>query len=104
MQPRMETSLEAAGKTPVCKVDFWLRRQRRLLVGGYETHQTLFGEGNFCGKGIFDVKLYWELLKDAFAPETVLSHDLLEGTRLRCAFLPGVKAVDSLPQNGGFLF
>jgi cyclic beta-1,2-glucan synthetase len=104
MQPRMETSLEAAGKTPFARLISGCGGSDVYSSAAYETYQTLFGEGNFCGKGIFDVKLYWELLKDAFAPETVLSHDLLEGTRLRCAFLSGVTVVDSCPKTADSYF
>jgi len=104
MQPRMETSLEAAGKTPFARLISGAGGSDIYASASYETYQTIFGEGNFCGKGIFDVRLYWELLKDAFAPETVLSHDLLEGTRLRCAYLSGITATDSCPKTADSYF
>lgn len=47
-------------------------------------YQDLFGEAIFTGKGIFNVKLFYELLKDEIPENTVLSHDLLEGSYLRC--------------------
>lgn len=104
MQPRMETSLEAAGRTPFARLISGCGGSDVYSSAAYETYQTLFGEGNFCGKGIFDVKVYWELLENAFAPETVLSHDLLEGTRLRCAYLSGVTATDSCPKTAASYF
>ncbi len=104
MQPRMETSLEAAGKTPFSRLISGCGGSDVYSTAAYETYQTLFGEGNFCGKGIFDVKIYWELLENAFAPETILSHDLLEGTRLRCAYLSGVTATDSCPKTAASYF
>ncbi len=104
MQPRMETSLEAAGKTPFSRLISGCGGSDVYASAAYETYQTLFGEGNFCGKGIFDVKVYWELLKNAFAPESVLSHDLLEGARLRCAYLSGVAATDGCPKTPASYF
>lgn len=104
MQPRMETSLEAAGKTPFARLITGAGGSDVYASAAYETYQTLFGEGNFCGKGIFDVKIYWELLQNAFAPETVLSHDLLEGSRLRCAYLSGIAATDGCPKTPASYF
>ena len=49
-----------------------------------DTYQDNFGEGIFTGKGIFDLKLYSKLLKKEIPENTVLSHDLLEGSYLRC--------------------
>lgn len=47
-------------------------------------YQDLFGEGIFTGKGIFNVELFHKLLKKEIPENTVLSHDLLEGSYLRC--------------------
>ncbi|MDD6800720.1 MAG: glucoamylase family protein [Firmicutes bacterium] len=103
MQPRMETSLRSARKTPFTVLqsnggsDIYSN-------AAYETYQSVFGEGIFCGKGIFDVHVFASLLDDAFPDESVLSHDLLEGSRLRTAALTDISLTDSLPKTPSSFF
>ena len=99
LQPVTETSLSSAGDTLFSA----------LMTGGggndvyasafYELYQTVFGTGIFCGKGMVDAAVYDALLQDAFPDQTVLSHDLLEGARLRCGLLTDVKVTDGCPGN-----
>lgn len=49
-----------------------------------DVYQDLFNEGTFTGKGIYDLHVFYNILKDAFPENTILSHDLLEGNFLRC--------------------
>ena len=44
-----------------------------------DVYQDLFNEGTFTGKGIYDLHVFYNILKDAFPENTILSHDLLEG-------------------------
>ncbi len=62
-------------------------------------YQDLFGEAIFTGKGIFNVKLFYELLKDEIPEDTVLSHDLLEGSYLRCGLESSIEVIDSFPSK-----
>lgn len=99
MQPRMAVTAPSATGT----------RFSLLLCGSggldvyssatFDVYESLFGRGIFCGKGIFDLDVYNELLPDAFAEEEILSHDLLEGSLLRCAFLSDVVLTDTFPKT-----
>lgn len=62
-----------------------------------DTYQDDFGEGIFTGKGIFDVNLYDEILKNKIPENTVLSHDLLEGCYLRCGLSSDILLMDGYP-------
>ncbi|MBQ5602309.1 MAG: hypothetical protein IIU77_05755, partial [Clostridia bacterium] len=103
MQPHMRTSLASAGKSYFSSL---------MTRGGimsyqsasYDLYQSLFGEGIFCGKGIFDVDAYCELIPNAFKDELILSHDLLEGSRLRCGILADVTLSDSYPSTPSAFF
>ncbi len=44
-----------------------------------DVYQDLFGEGSYCGKGIYDVDLFEAALAGRIPENTLLSHDLLEG-------------------------
>ena len=62
-----------------------------------DIYQDYFKEGIFTGKGIYDVDIYNEILKDEFPENTILSHDLLEGNFLRCGLLTDVMLLDGYP-------
>lgn len=64
-----------------------------------ELYQDLYGEGIFTGKGLIDVYAYNEILEDKFESETVLSHDILEGSFLRTRFIGDIEVVDGMPTS-----
>ena len=100
MQPRMAPALESASRTPF---SFMVSGAGGLDVyqsACYDSYQELFSEGIFCGKGIFDVDAFLYTLDEAFPENVVLSHDILEGARLRCALVCDMCLYDSVPANG----
>ena len=60
-------------------------------------YQDNFGEGIFTGKGIYDVEVFSEVLKQEIPENTVLSHDLLEGSYLRCGLVTDIMLMDGYP-------
>lgn len=62
-------------------------------------YQDLFGEGIFAGKGLIDVKAFHALLGGVLPEERVLSHDILEGSFLRTAFMSDVEMLDGFPSK-----
>lgn len=99
LQPLTVPSLSASFKTPFS-----------LLIsgaGGFDTYHgpvfdlfhVLHRRAMFCGKGIFDAECYLAVLENAFPDGVVLSHDMLEGARLRAGFLADMTFVDSVPTN-----
>lgn len=62
-----------------------------------DIYQDLFGEGIFIGKGIYDLRVFHRILGGAIPENTVLSHDLLEGSLTRCAFASGIRFLESCP-------
>ena len=99
IQPRMVTTAQSASATPFAVMCSGGGGSDTYAVAGYDTYQSLFDEGNFCGKGIIDIDAYHRLLCERFPEETVLSHDLLEGIILRCAIDGGCRLSDSTPKN-----
>lgn len=57
------------------------------------------GCGIYSGKGIYIPDLYRLLLEAPFAPETLLSHDLIEGAFLRAGFASEVRLYESFPRD-----
>ena len=103
MQPHTATSLASFGKS---YFSFFTSRGGvdPYQTASFDLYQSLFDEGIFCGKGIFDVDIYCKLIPDAFSDGIVLSHDLLEGSRLRCGVLSDVTLSDSHPATPSSFF
>ena len=62
-----------------------------------DVYQDNFGEGIFTGKGIYDLEVFSEVLKNQIPENTVLSHDLLEGSYLRCGLATDILLIDGYP-------
>lgn len=64
-----------------------------------DTYQDNFDEGIFTGKGIYDVQVFCDVLGNKIPENTVLSHDLLEGSYLRCGLASDVMLMDGFPKG-----
>jgi cellobiose phosphorylase len=64
-----------------------------------DIYQDIFREGIFKGKGIYDVNVLHQILYKTFPENSVLSHDLLESTYVRCAFSSKVIIMDDHPSS-----
>ena len=97
MQPRVSVDIEATNKS--------LYSQVFAGIGGFDTYtavvpnlyQDCFDEGSFIGKGIYDLKVFNEILDDTFPDNLILSHDLLEGNYLRCGYISDIELIDDFP-------
>ena len=64
-----------------------------------DVYQDLFGEGIYVGKGIYDIDAFEEALQDRVPENTLLSHDLFEGTWARCGLATDIELFDEFPSN-----
>jgi len=64
-----------------------------------DVYQDLFGEGSFIGKGIYEVDIFKKVLDGRFSENSILSHDLLEGTYLRSGLLSDVHLFEKYPSS-----
>ena len=69
--------------------------------GTSDVYQDLFGMGSFTGKGLLNVKALHAVLDHRLADESVLSHDLLEGSISRCAYVSDVVLSEDHPHHAG---
>ncbi len=84
MQPRVGISLENSHKTIFTEIFAGSGGVDPYTNAISDTYHDNFGEGIYTGKGIYDLKVFNLCLKDKIKENTVLSHDLLEGSFLRC--------------------
>lgn len=101
MQPKMSTELSGARKTPFSRLMCDSGGMDIYSGASFEIYQSLFGEGIFCGKGIFDVEAFYETIIESgiFPDDCILSHDILEGEKLRTALLCDIELTDGFPKN-----
>ncbi len=64
-----------------------------------DVYQDNFNEGIFTGKGIYDLDVFYKILKDEIPENTVLSHDLIEGSYLKCGLASDITLIDNFPSN-----
>lgn len=62
-------------------------------------YQDVMHEGNYHGKGIYDVQAFDTLLSGKFPDERILSHDLIEGCFAKTAFASDISLLDSFPED-----
>ncbi|NMM10123.1 MAG: DUF3131 domain-containing protein [Polaromonas sp.] len=102
LQPRIVTPLPgAAERTPYhqlfagqCGIDPY-------NSGVSDVYQDLFGTGSFSGKGLIHVEAVHAVLDARLPEESVLSHDLLEGSIARCGFVSDVILIEDHPHHAG---
>ncbi len=65
----------------------------------FDLMQSVFGEGNFCGKGIISVDAYYKVINGVLPEQTILSHDMPEGALLHCGLISNEYFADTNPQD-----
>jgi len=69
--------------------------------GVSDIYQDLFGSGSFSGKGLLHVEAMHAVLNARLPDDSVLSHDLLEGSIARCGFVNDVTLIEEQPHHAG---
>ncbi|MBQ9279781.1 MAG: hypothetical protein IJ215_01865 [Clostridia bacterium] len=62
-------------------------------------YQDVFEEAIFTGKGIYHVEVFDKVLTGEIPENTVLSHDLLEGSYLRVGLASDIEVIDGFPSR-----
>ncbi|MDD4494326.1 MAG: glucoamylase family protein, partial [Eubacteriales bacterium] len=64
-----------------------------------DVYQDNFTEGIFSGKGIYDIRIFSHIMDNTLPENAVLSHDLLEGSYVRCALVTDIQLMDGYPSS-----
>ncbi|MDI6901885.1 MAG: glucoamylase family protein [Anaerosomatales bacterium] len=99
VQPRVGMSLEGAERSVFAWLYSGVTGVDPYAGAVSDTYQDVFGEGSFTGKGIFEVDVFDTVLEDRFPENTLLSHDLLEGSYLRTALASDIEVLDDQPAS-----
>ena len=101
MQPKMGTELTCAFSNPFTRMMCGAGGLDIYSSASFDLYQSVFSSGTFCGKGIFDKDAFFEVIlnNNSFPDDSILSHDILEGERLRTALICDMELTDSFPKN-----
>ena len=98
LQPRIAPSLTTGDEASVFQRIFSCNRGLDPYVFAVsDLYQDLFGEGSFTGKGLYHVDAFSAALDGRIEENTVLSHDLLEGSLARSGLVTDVAFVEDFP-------
>ena len=99
MQPRVGINLVDGNKNLFTRIFAGLPGIDAYANAISDVYQDNFGEGIFTGKGIYDLKVFSEVLKNRMPDNKILSHDLLEGNYLRCGLVSDIILLDGYPSK-----
>ena len=99
MQPRVNVDVEVTNKSRYAQLFAGLGGLDVYTTASFELYQDIFNEGSFCGKGIYDLRVFQQVLKGTFPQNLILSHDLIEGCHIRCGLINDVELFDDNPSN-----
>jgi len=97
VQPRVGVELESSRKSLFSKIYSGAGGTDSYTNAISDIYQDNFDEGIFTGKGIYDLELFHKVLCNEFPENKVLSHDLLEGSYLRCGLATDILVLDGFP-------
>ncbi|MDF2567134.1 MAG: carbohydrate binding protein, partial [Oscillospiraceae bacterium] len=97
--PRMALDLKQSLSTSFSKVMGGLGGVSAYDTKSGDLYSDLYGEGIFTGKGLISIDAFYTLMCEIFPKETILSHDILEGSFLRTLFVSDVEMIDGFPKN-----
>ena len=64
-----------------------------------DVYQDLFQEGSYTGKGIYDIDAFEASLAEKVPENSMLSHDLFEGTFARAGLASGIELFEEFPSH-----
>lgn len=99
IQPRIAISLQGAIRSRYTRMhenDAGIDPYTRVTS---DVYQDVFKEGSFIGKGIYDIDAFEKVLHNRFPENRILSHDLLEGSYVRCGFASDVQFYEEYPSR-----
>ncbi len=97
IQPRVSITLTSAARSVFTRVFSGNAGVDPYTTATSDVYQDLFGQGVFCGKGLYDIDVFERVLRGRVAENTLLSHDLFEGAFARCALATDVEVFDDYP-------
>ncbi len=97
LQPRVSISLESASRSKFARIFSGNTGIDPYTTAVSDVYQDLFCEGNFTGKGLYDVNAFETALDNRVPENSLLSHDLFESLFARAALITDIELLDEYP-------
>jgi len=97
LQPRVSIALEGAARSRFSRIFSGNTGIDPYTTAVSDVYQDLFGEGNYTGKGLYDVDAFEYALSDRVPSNSLLSHDLFESLFARAALVSDIELLDGYP-------
>ncbi len=101
IQPRISIALPTATATRFTRIFSDAHGTDPYCRTISDAQQDLFLEAIFHGKAIYDVKAFHRILQNRFPNETILSHDLIEGSHAGVGLASDIELFESMPLDYG---
>ncbi|MGH9967775.1 MAG: GH36-type glycosyl hydrolase domain-containing protein [Pyrinomonadaceae bacterium] len=99
LQPRVSISLESASRSRFARIFSGNTGIDPYTTAVSDVYQDLFGEGNYTGKGLYDVDAFETALAGRVPENSLLSHDLFESLFSRAALVTDIELLDDYPSH-----
>jgi len=102
--PKMTLDLKETFKTPFIRLVGGVGGTSYYETGCADFYQDIYQNSIFSGKGLINIEAFYSVMEKGFQPETVLSHDIIEGLFLRVLFARDIEVIDGFPSNATGFF
>ncbi len=99
LQPRVSISLESASRSRFARIFSGNTGIDPYTTAVSDVYQDLFGEGNYTGKGLYEVDAFESALDGRVPENSLLSHDLFESLFARAALVTDIELLDDYPAH-----
>ena len=99
LQPRVGVSLPSAHLSRFAAIYSGHPGVDPYTTAVSDVYQDLYGQGSFTGKGIYDVDVFERATHGRFPENTLLSHDLIEGSYARAGLATDINLYDDYPSR-----
>ncbi len=99
LQPRVGVSVSSASRSRLAAIYSGQTGFDIYARAVSDAYQDLYGEGIFTGKGIYEVATFHAVLDRRFPRNSLLSHDLIEGSYARVGLATDIEVIDDYPSH-----
>ena len=99
LQPRVGVSVQSASRSRLAAIYSGQTGFDIYTRAISDAYQDLFGEGIFTGKGIYEISALHAVLDRRFPRNSLLSHDLIEGSYARVGLTTDIEVIDDYPSH-----
>jgi cyclic beta-1,2-glucan synthetase len=99
LQPRMEVHPRSSNHSLFTRIFTGNTGLDLYTLAVSDAYQDLFGEGNYVGKGIYEVDAFERSIGKRIPENSVLSHDLLEGIMGSAGLVTDITMIEDYPPN-----